>query len=215
MKYIKLILIISLSSIAQIKGQEFYVAGGMGLNFVTMERLNDYLHYNWNFKNRRDETHSAIEFYALVGTNLLPNTTVETSFGVSVNSFTNNFGIGIYQFEYTFYFPEINFLYDLNYTHYGFQFGFGLGYILGSVDEIQPNTIQKITEETKGLNFQIKSAMYLALSYYLFADLSLNYRIAFLNDLLYDNFTINRQPYQKLNLSFNSFGIKLGVRYQL
>ncbi len=215
MKYIKLILIISLSSIAQIKGQEFYVAGGMGLNFVTMERLNDYLHYNWNFKNRRDETHSAIEFYALVGTNLLPNTTVETSFGVSVNSFTNNFGIGIYQFEYTFYFPEINFLYDLNYTHYGFQFGFGLGYILGSVDEVQPNTIQKITEETKGLNFQIKSAMYLALSYYLFADLSLNYRIAFLNDLLYDNFTINRQPYQKLNLSFNSFGIKLGVRYQL
>lgn len=215
MKYIKLILVISLFSIAQIKGQEFYAAGGMGLNFVTMERLNDYLHYNWNFKNRRDETHSAIEFYALVGTNLLPNTTIETSFGVSVNSFSNNFGIGIYQLEYTFYFPEVNFLYDLNYTHYGFQFGFGLGYILGSIDEIQPNTVQKIIDETKGLNFQIKSAMYLALSHQLFADLSFNYRIAFLNDLLNDNFTINRQPYQKLNLSFNSFGIKLGVRYQL
>lgn len=215
MKITKILVIIFILIYAPSRGQEFYLSGGMGLNYVTMEKLNDYLRYNWNFSTRKDDSHSAIEFYALVGTNLFPNTTIETSFGVSVNSFSNNFGIGIYQFEYTFYYPEINFLYDMNYTHYGFQFGFGVGYLLGGVEETQPTTIQKITEETKGIIFQIKTTLYAALSPNLFADIGINYRMAFLNDLILDNFVINRQPYQQLNLSFNSIGLKLGVRYQL
>ncbi|MCX7612398.1 MAG: hypothetical protein N2043_12510 [Ignavibacterium sp.] len=215
MKIIKPIIIFLVLNSTQLFGQEFYISGGMGLNFVTMEKLNDYLHYNWNFKNRRDESHSAIEFFGLVGSNLFPNTSIETGFGVSVNSFSNNYGIGIYQLEYTFYYPEINLLYDLNYTHYGLQFGFGLGYVLGSIDEVQPTTLQKITEETKGFYFQIKSTAFIALSPNLFTDVSFNYRLSFLNDLSFDGFIINRQPYERLNLSFNSFGLKIGVRYIL
>ncbi len=215
MKIIKLLVLISILNFVPLRGQEFYVSGGMGLNYITIEKLNDYLHYNWNFGNRRDETHSAIEFYALVGTNLLQNFSLETSFGYSLNSFSNNYGIGIYQLEYTFYYPEINFLYSFKYPGYGFQAGFGLGYILGAIDEITPNTTQKITEETKGFNFQIKSVMYTALSNNVFVELGINYRKAFMNDLSSMNFIINNQLNESLNLSFNSFGIKLGLRYQL
>lgn len=212
MKYIRIAFLIFIFSFVELRGQEFYLSGGMGLNYVTMEKLNDYLHYNWNFNNRRDDSHSEIEFFALAGTNLTTNFSLETSFGLSLNSFSNNYGIGIYQLEYVFYYPEINFLYTLRYPFYGFQFGFGVGYILGAVDEMQPGTVQKFTEETKGMSFQIKSVMYTALSSQLYVDIGLNYRMAFLNDL---SMMINRQPYENLNLSFNSFGIKLGMRYQL
>jgi len=202
------------STFLNVNGQEFYAAGGMGYNFVTMEKLNEYLHYNWSFANRRDESHSAIEFYGLIGTNVLPNVSLETSFGYSLNSFTNNYGLSIYQFEYVFYIPEISFLYDLDYTYYGFQGGIGFGYILGSVDETQPVITQKITDETKGFSFNIKSVFYTALSYSLQVEIGAYYRQAFLNDLSSNNFDINRQPQEKLNLSFNSFGIKIGVRYK-
>lgn len=215
MNYIKFIIFFCFINIAVLKGQEFYVSGGMGLNYISMEKLNDYLHYNWNFGNRRDDVHSAIEFYALVGTNFYPDISLETSFGYSLNSFSNNFGIGIYQLEYTFYFPELNFLYNFNYTHYGLQIGFGFGYILGGVNETQPNSTYKISEETKGFNFRLISVLYTALSNFLFVELGVNYRKAFLNDLFLDNFKINHQPYESLNLSFNSLGIKLGMRYQL
>lgn len=197
----------------KINAQEYYASGGMGYNFVTMEKLNDYLHYNWGFNNRRDESHSAIEFYALIGTNLLPNVSIETSFGYTLNSFTNNSGLGIYQFDYSFYIPEISFLYDLNYNYYGFQAGIGFSYILGAINETQPMTIQKITEETKGFAFDIKSVFYTALSYTLQVELGINYRQAFLSDLSFNNFLIIQQPSEPLNLSFNSFGIKIGMRY--
>lgn len=212
MRYLIIAITIFVLSYTETTAQNFYLSGGMGLNFKTMERLNDYLHYNWNFGNRRDDSHSEIEFFALVGSGLTPNFSIETSFGFSINSFSNNYGMGLYQLEYVFYYPEINFLYDLRFPFYGFQFGFGLGYILGAIDEIQPGTIQKLTEETKGISFQIKSVMYTGLSQKVFAELGLNYRMAFLNDL---SMTINRQPYEQLNLSFNAFGIKLGMRYQL
>lgn len=215
MKNISLLILVFIFNFAHLNGQEFYLSGGMGLNYLTMEKLNDYLHYNWNFGNRRDDLHSAIEFYALAGTRLLPNFSLETSFGYSLNSFSNNYGIGIYQLEYTFYYPEINFLYSFTYPTYGFQAGFGFGYILGAVDETQPNTIQKITEETKGFDFQIKTLMFTALSTNVFVELGINYRKAFLNDLSTINFMINHQPYENLNLSFNSLGIKIGLRYQL
>ncbi len=215
MKNIRITLILFVLIIGKSEAQEFYLSCGMGLNYKTIEKLNDYLHYNWNFNNRRDDSHSEIEFYALVGSNLTPNFSIETSFGFSLNSFSNNYGIGNYQFEYVFYYPEANFLYDLKFPFYGFQFGFGAGYILGAVNETQPGSLQKLTEETKGLSFQIKSVVYTALSHQLYVDLGLNYRMAFLNDLSMYNFLINRQPYEQLNLSFNSFGIKLGVRYQL
>lgn len=207
------ILILLLFLSIKVNGQEYYASGGMGYNFVTMEKLNEYLHYNWGFNNRRDESHSAIEFYGLVGTNLLPNISIETSFGYTLNSFTNNFGLGIYQFDYSFYIPELSFLYDLNYGLFGFQAGIGFGYILGAVDETQPTTIQKITEETKGFAFNIKSIFYTSLSYTLQVEIGINYRQAFLNDLNFNNFLINRQPYEPLNLSFNSLGIKIGMRY--
>jgi hypothetical protein len=197
-----------------VKGQEFYISGGMGYNMVTMEKLNDYLHYNWNFRNRRDQTHSAIEFYGLIGTTLLPNVSVETSFGYTLNSFTNNYGLGVYEFEYVFYIPELNFLYDLNYGYYGFQAGFGIGYILGSANETQPMTIQKITETTKGFAFNLKSTFYASLSYTLQAEVGMSYRQAFMSDLMFDNFIITQQHNEQLNLSFNSFGIKLGMRYR-
>jgi hypothetical protein len=213
-KIVLLTFIFLFSSFLEVNGQEFYASGGMGYNFVTMEKLNDYLHYNWGFNNRRDESHSAIEFYGLVGTNFLPNVSIETSFGYSLNSFTNNFGLGIYQFDYSFYIPELSILYDLNYGLYGLQAGIGFSYILGAVNETQPMTIQKITEETKGFAFNIKSIFYTSLSYALQVELGINYRLAFLNELSFNNFLINRQPYEPLNLSFNSFGIKIGMRYR-
>lgn len=214
MKKLRFIYIVFLIAPILLRAQEFYISGGMGLNYMTIEKLNDYLHYNWNFGNRRDDSHSAIEFYALAGTNLLPNFSLETSFGISLNSFSNNVGFGIYQFEYSFYFPELIFLYNINYPHYGFEFGLGIGYILGAVDETLPYSTQKITEETKGLSVQIKSVVNTSLSENLSAEIGLNYRMGFLNDLSSNNFTINHSPYERLNLSFNSFGIKLGVRYK-
>lgn len=215
MKQIISITLIFLSiSFLKLNGQEFYASGGMGYNFVTMEKLNEYLNYNWGFRNRRDETHSAIEFYGLVGTTVLPNVSLETSFGYSLNSFTNKDGLGIYQFEYVFYIPEISILYDLDYTYYGFQAGIGFGYILGAVSETQPMMLQTITDETKGFSFNIRSVLYTALSYTLQVEIGAHYRLAFLNDLNSNNFYINRQPYESLNLSFNSFGIKIGVRYK-
>lgn len=213
MKYLIIPIFIFLS-IVPVKGQEIYVSGGMGYNYITMEKLNDFLRYNWNFSNRRDDAHSAIEFYALVGSGIFPNVSLETSFGYILNSFSNNFGLGFYHLEYTFYVPEVSFFYDMNFHYYGIKAGFGLGYILGSVEETQPLTIQKFIEETKGYVFSIKSVFYSMLSQHLLVELGVNVRQAFMNDLISSNFKINRQPYDQLNLTFNSFGIKIGMRYQ-
>lgn len=197
----------------QANAQKIYISGGMGLNYSTMETLNDYLRYNWGFNNRKDESHSAIEFFAAVGSNLTYNVLFEASFGYSLNSFNKNSGLGSYQFEYSFYLPEFLILYDLPSKFYGFQLGAGIGYYLGKVDEIPIGTTQTRTEETKGLGFQLKSVFYTSFSKDLVIEISANYRKAFLNDL--SNFNMNIFPYQPLNLSFNSLGIKLGVRYFL
>ncbi len=203
------ILINSLS----LKAQEFYVSGGMGINYAQMEKLNEYLHYNWGFQNRRDDQHAAVEFYALAGTILNPNVSFETSFGYTLNSFSKNYGFGFYELSYAFYLPEVNLNYLLAYTHYGFSFGFGIGYYLGSVEEKNPGVSFRYIEETKGIAFQIKSTAYTQLSEDLFVELTANYRQSFLSDLS-PSFIINKETSEVLNLSFNSLGLKIGMRYQ-
>ncbi len=206
--FISLILVFN-----KLTAQDIYVSGGMGLNNVTMESLNDYLRYNSGFNNRRDDAHTAIEFYSAVGSKISYNVLLEASFGYSLNSFSKSALLGTYQLEYVFYLPEFMFIYDIPYNYYGFQFGAGFGFYLGSVSETQYGTMLKVTEETKGWGFQLKSVFYAALSRNLSAEIIANYRNSFLNDLYI--FEINTTPARPLNLSFNSLGIKLGVRYFL
>lgn len=197
-----------------VKAQEFYVSGGMGINYLQMEKLNEYLYQNWGFQNRRDDQHAAVEFYVLAGTLLTPNVSLESSFGYTLSSFSKNYGLSFYELDYAFYLPELNLNYNLNYVHYGFTFGFGLGYYLGSVEEKNPGFSDRYVEETKGLAFQIKSTAFTQLSEDLFVELTANYRQSFLSDLS-PSFIINKGTSEVLNLSFNSIGLKIGMRYQL
>lgn len=214
MKKITLFILITLFSLS-IKGfsQRFFISGGMGLNYLTMENLNDYLTYNWGFKNRRDDSHGAIEFSTHFGSVIKKKFLIELGLNYSTNSFQNE-SSGFYQFEYTIYYPEIIFSYVYNYLLSGIQFGVGYTYYFIDVNETRPTTTLQLKSNSKGQGISIKSVFFAPVGEKFFVELTGQLRWVFFEDIESEYFVI-REKERKLNLSYNSIGLKLGIRYYL
>lgn len=187
----------------------------MGLNYYQMEKLNDYLSYNWGFSNRRDDYHRAVEFFGSTGFDIFENYSLDFEFAYSINSFNNSFGVGSYEFEYSMVMPSLLFNYFSSGSGYRFIFGAGGGYNYARVDEKIPGNNEFTRYNSKGFIVKFKVEANTTIGTNLFVSIAGDLRFGYMSDVASDKTILKVKMFDdsNLNLDFHSLGLKIGLKY--
>lgn len=210
MKTFFLLTVLSFSLHAQI-----FVRGSMGLNFVNMSSVRDYLNENYAPANdQAGSFNSAVEFggeagYHFDGYDIALEGVYEFS------SFTYSLGYAQYTFDYTIFKPSLIYYKRIDGQGYFFRLGGGIGPRLVTIEETKPPVTTPVKYTSTGFGIVIVASGN--------TMLAKNTYIYIAGDLRYD---INGEPenesgvkiqsrFRAENISLNSLsaGIKLGITY--
>lgn len=210
------VIILSCCFSSNIFGQKnLNISAGMGLNYYLMENLNDYLSYNWGFNNRKDDFNGAVDFFGSIGFDLSQNYSIDLDLSYSINSFNKAIGAGTYEFAYSLLMPALVIIHHLMQNGYRISIGAGGGYYFANVSERIPSSFSLGDFSSGGFGLIAKVDGISAISTSLFILINLNARYTSLSDVSNDaqSLVINKTNKENLNLSFTSFGLRLGMRY--
>ncbi|MBU2585938.1 MAG: hypothetical protein KKH32_11495 [Bacteroidetes bacterium] len=209
------IIILTTLSTNGLAQKNFNISAGMGLNYYLMESLNDYLSYNWGFNNRQDDFNGAVDFFGSFGFDLSSDYSIDLDVSYSINSFNTSVGTGSYEFAYSLIMPSLILNYHFGQNGYRISFGAGGGYHFADVSEKIPGSISTSEFSAKGFGFMIKADGISAISSNLFILINVNARYNSFSDVLNgsQSLIINKPSKEKLNLSFTSMGLRLGMKY--
>lgn len=189
--------------------------GSMGLNFVSMTNLRDYLNRNYASPQEQLGTFSsAIEFAFEGGYLLKQNFQLGLELAYETNSFNYNFLLGNYNFEYSVLMPSLLSYYVINGEGYKFKFGGGIGPRFINANEVLPTSTSKDNYSNLGLGFLLKADGSTLLSDKMYAYISIDIR-----------YNLNGKPkkdgkellinspngYEGLELNSFSSGLKIGI----
>lgn len=210
MKTLLFILSLAISMQAQI-----FVRGSMGLNFVNMSSVRDYINENYApYNDKMGSFNSAIEFGGEAGYHF-DGYDVAIEGVYEFSSFTYNLGYAQYTFDYTIFKPSVIYYKRIDGEGYFFRIGGGGGPRMVAVDETKPpiTTPVKYTSTGFGIVLVASGNTMLAKSTYIYIA----------GDLRYD---INGEPENAsglkiqsgtggkiLSLNSVSAGVKLGITY--
>ncbi len=207
-KYFAMILLFASMTFAQID-----IRASMGLNFVSMPAVRDYINGNYAPSNNQIATfNSAVEFGGEVGYEF-SNYQLGVNLEYEVNSFTYDFFGNKYEFAYGTLFTSLTGYYLLKGEGYKFKFGGGAGPSFFSVDETLPLTTIAKTYTTTGINIFLRSDAQTKIGANTFAYIGADIRYAPLGEPKNNSQSIN--PTSPLKISSVTFGIKLGVVYSI
>lgn len=209
-KLLMLILMFSGISFSQ-----WEVRGSMGLNFVSIPSLRDYINSNYAFNNNKlGDFISAVEFSGEAGYELNDNQQISFDAALEINSFTLDVFGNNYNLEYSLFMPSAAYYKLIKGSGYKFKFGVGAGLIFYSLDESR-FTRQKINYSSTGFSIFGKAEGETALSKNVFADIAVNVRYRFSSEP--EDKNGNKIPtgsgLPPLNMKGISFGISIGVVY--
>lgn len=185
----------------------------MGLNFVSMPNLRDYINGNYAPSDEQLGTfNSAVEFGGEASYEL-----IDYQFGIDIayemSSFTYPFFGNKYEFAYGTLHASASLFYLMKGTGYKFRFGGGAGPSFLSIDETLPVSTIAQTYSSTGMNLFLRSDGQTKIGTHTFAYIGLDFRYAALGEPKKNSQSIN--PTSPLKISSATFGIKLGVVYQL
>jgi hypothetical protein len=191
------------------------IRASMGLNFVDMPGLRDYLNQNYAMQNQLSTFSSAIEFGTEAGYLLNDKYQLGAEIAYEFNSFTYPSLGSNFEFDYSLLMPSVTGYYVLKGTGYRFKFGGGLGPRFAFVAQSTGVSNQKQNFSSTGFGVLLKIDGNTALTNNIYAYIA--------GDIRYDiNGTpknSNNQPIitnannDKLNLNSLSCGVKLGISY--
>lgn len=187
--------------------------GSMGLNFVSMTNLRDYI--NRNYASAQDQLgtfSSAIEFAFEGGYLVKQNFQLGLELAYEINSFNYNFLLGNYNFEYSVLMPSLLTYYVINGEGYKFKFGGGLGPRFINVNEVLPTS--KDNYSNLGIGFLIKADGSTLLSDKMYAYISIDIRYNLNGKPKKDGKELlinSSDAYEGLELNSFSSGLKLGI----
>ncbi|GAB6281865.1 MAG: hypothetical protein STSR0008_06080 [Ignavibacterium sp.] len=196
-------------------GSKIDLRGSMGLNFVSMTNLRDYL--NRNYASPQDQLgtfSSAIEFAFEGGYLVKQNFQLGLEFAYETNSFNYNFLLGNYNFEYSVLMPSLLTYYVINGEGYKFKFGGGIGPRFINANEVLPTSTSKDNYSNTGLGFLVKVDGSTLLSDKMYAYISIDIRYNLNGKPQKDGkeLLINSSDgYEGLELNSFSSGLKLGI----
>lgn len=194
---------------------QFEVRGGMGISFVNMPSVIDYLNQNFAPSDQQLGTFNSAVTFSVEGDYMLKNN-YELGLEVAylINSHNFSYVLGIYKLNYGIVMPTVVNYYVIRGKGYSFKFGGGIGLRFVSADQQLPGTPSAINYSSLGFGFLLKADGNTLLSGNLYANIGADLRYDFNGEPKNGSNYLFNNIYKK-NVNFNalSAGIRLGITY--
>lgn len=200
------IIIISVISFAQNSNE---VRASMGIDFVSVPSLKDYLELNYT--DRLSDFSSAVNFSGAYGRMIGESTQLEFEIGYLLNSYNASLTDGNYDLTYSLLMPSLLYNYVLNGKGYNFKFGGGAGIRILSTVEKLPADPNEYKLSSLGYGLIMRAAGNTAIAQDVFAYISADIRYDILKEA---KPSTNGNTIGDVNFSSLSFGVRLGISYQ-
>jgi len=185
------------------------VRASMGIDFVSIPSLKDYLEANYT--DRLSDFSSAVNFSGSYGRMISSNTQLEVELGYLLNSYNSNTNGGNYDLTYSLLMPSVLVYYVLTGTSYNFKFGGGAGIRFLSITEKLPGYPGNDNYSSTGYGFILRAAGNTAIAQDVFAHIGADVRYDVLNE---PDKSLAGNKIGNVNFNSLSFGIRLGISYQ-
>ncbi len=201
----------NLNSFAQVE-----IKGSMGINFLSIPTLTDYINQNFAPSNSQLATfNSAVIFAGEIGTFISKNFEVSLEVPYQIYSYTENIGLGQYELAYNLIPPSVIAYYVINGNGYNFKLGGGAGPRFVNVTEKKKWQGSEVSYSSIGFGGILRVEGNTVLSDNVYANIGV--------DLRYD---VNGEPENSsgnkitnvvlnevVNLNTFSIGLRLGISY--
>ena len=199
-------IIISFMSFAQKQNE---VRASMGIDFVSVPDLKDYLERNYT--DVLSDFSSAVNFSGSYGRMIGETTQLELELGYLLNSYNESSVGGNYDLTYSLLMPSLLYNYVIDGKGYNFKFGGGAGLRLLSITEKLPADPNDYNYSSFGFGFILRGVGNTALSQDVFAHIGADVRYDVIGK---PEETTDTNSIGNVNFSSLSFGIRLGISYQ-
>lgn len=199
------IIIISVISFGQNSNE---VRASMGIDFVSVPSLKDYLELNYT--DRLSDFSSAVNFSGAYGRMLGESSQLEFELGYFLNSYNSSSSLGNYDLTYSLLMPSVLYNYVISGNGYNFKFGGGAGLRFLSITEKRPGFLDDNYSST-GYGFILRGVGNTAIAQNVFAYISADIRYDILKE---SELSTEGNTIGDVNFSSLSFGVRLGISYQ-
>lgn len=209
MKKIILVLFVGIFSFVSFAQKENELRGSMGIDFVSVPDLKDYLERNYT--DVLADFSSSVNFSFGYGRMIGEATQLEFELGYLLNSYNGNSVNGTYDLTYSQIMPSLLYNYVINGKGYNFKFGGGAGVRILSITEKLPADPNEYDYSSFGFGFILRGVGNTALSQDVYAHIGADVRYDIIGE------SEKSEAGNKIgDVSFNSlsFGIRLGISYQ-
>ena len=201
----------SLNVMAQVE-----IKGSMGINFLSVPSLQDYINQNFAPSNSQLATfNSAVIFAGEVGTFLNKDVEVSIELPYQIYSYTENIGLGQYELAYNLILPSVLAYYVISGNGYNFKFGGGAGPRFVSLTEKKKWQGSEVTFSSIGFGGLLRVEGNTALSDNLYANIGVDLRYDLNGEPENDsgNKLSNVVQNEVVNMNTFSMGLRLGISY--
>ena len=200
------IIIVSVFSFAQ-KSNE--VRGSMGIDFVSVPSLKDYLELNYT--DRLSDFSSAVNFSGAYSRMVGESSQLEVELGYLLNSYNAGSSNGNYDLTYSLLMPSVLYNYVLIGKGYNFKFGGGAGIRFLSIAEKLPSDPNNYNYSSLGYGLILRAAGNTAIAQDVYAYIAADIRYDILKE---PEPSAGGNKIGDVNFSSLSFGVRLGISYQ-
>ena len=201
-----LIIIVSIISFAQ-KPNE--VRASMGIDFVSVPSLKDYLELNYT--DRLSDFSSAVNFSGAYSRMFGESSQLEVELGYLLNSYNAGSANGNYDLTYSLLMPSLLYNYVLIGKGYNFNIGGGAGLRFISITEKLPSDPNDYNYSSLGYGLILHAAGNTAIAQDVYAYIGADIRYDILKE---PEPSPGGNTIGDVNFSSLSFGVRLGISYQ-
>jgi len=197
---------ISIISFAQKQNE---VRASMGIDFVSVPSLKDYLELNYT--DRLSDFSSAVNFSGAYGRMFGESSQLEVELGYLLNSYNSSLTDGNYDLTYSLIMPSLLYNYVLIGNGYNFKFGGGVGLRVLSITEKLPADPNEYKFSSVGSGLILRASGNTAISQDVYAYIGADIRYDILKEA---EPSLDGNKIGDVNFSSLSFGVRLGISYQ-
>ena len=163
MKYICTLILIFFTTVVSLpqnnnESDKFDLRGGMGISFLSMPSLTDYLNLNFAAPNQQLGTFvSAVDFSCEAGYLLNDHYEISVEVAYMINSYNYSYSLGEYRLNYGILMPSVLNYYVIKGEGFYFKFGGGVGPRFVSANQQLPGTPSAQTYTSTGFGLILKA----------------------------------------------------------
>ncbi|MCZ7609403.1 MAG: hypothetical protein M5U17_04495 [Ignavibacterium sp.] len=209
MKNIILVLALITVPFLTMAQKENEVRASMGIDFISVPELKDYLEANYT--DKLSDFSSAVNFSGSYGRKISDNSQLELEIGYLLNSYNGSSLSGNYDLSYSLVMPSLLYNFVIADEGYNFKFGGGAGVRLLYITEKLPADPNNYDYSSLGFGFLLRAAGNTAIAQDVYAHIAADIRYDSLGE---PDSNASANKVESVNFSSLSFGVRLGISYQ-